>query len=156
MDKERRKGLWINLLPWLRKDTQAQACVRGDPEWRPRDDIVWSWSLDCLGDSKMLEMPEPWDLLRRAANREWNQPKRKKCAAVNKAERSWRSEERFDIRHGDAVWSLSSWLSVCLWSSISLPCLLPYVLGVVMYILYHYMLKVCDMLFDFDFTGDYS
>ena len=27
---------------------------------------------------------------------------REKCVAVSKAERSWRSEERFDIRHGDA------------------------------------------------------
>ena len=26
----------------------------------------------------------------------------KKCAAVDKAGRSWRSEERFDIRHGQA------------------------------------------------------
>lgn len=41
-------------------------------------------------------------LLRRAANREWSQPKRKKCVAVNKAKRGWRSEEGFDIRHGDA------------------------------------------------------
>ena len=38
----------------------------------------------------------------KATNREWNQLKRKKCVAVNKAERSWRSEEHFDIRHGDA------------------------------------------------------
>ena len=49
----------------------------------------------------MLEMPEPYPP-RRAANREWNQPKRKKCVAVNKAEQSWRSEEHFDIRYGDA------------------------------------------------------
>ena len=41
-------------------------------------------------------------LPRKAANREWNQPKRKKCVAVNKAERSWRSEEHYAIRHGDA------------------------------------------------------
>ena len=26
----------------------------------------------------------------------------------------------------------------------------------VMYILCHYMLEVCDLLFDFDFTGNYS
>jgi hypothetical protein len=31
-------------------------------------------------------------LLRKADNREWNQPKRKKCVAVNKAERSWTSD----------------------------------------------------------------
>jgi hypothetical protein len=34
-------------------------------------------------------------LPRRAANRVWNQPKREKCIAVNKVERSWSSEERF-------------------------------------------------------------
>ena len=42
------------------------------------------------------------NLSRILANREWNQNKREKCVAVNKAERSWRSEEHFDIRHGDA------------------------------------------------------
>ena len=30
-----------------------------------------------------------------------SQSKRKKYVAVNKAERNWRSEEHFDIRHGD-------------------------------------------------------
>ena len=50
-----------------------------------------------VGDSRVMG-----SLLRRAANREYNQPKRKKCVAVNKSERSWRSEECFDIRHGDA------------------------------------------------------
>ena len=40
-------------------------------------------------------------LPRVAANKEWNQPKRKKCVVVNKAERSWRSEEHFGNRHGD-------------------------------------------------------
>jgi hypothetical protein len=29
-------------------------------------------------------------LLRRAANREWKQPKKKSCVAINKAERRWR------------------------------------------------------------------
>ena len=41
-------------------------------------------------------------LLRKATNREWKQPKGKKFVAVNKDEKSWRSEEPFDIRHGDA------------------------------------------------------
>jgi hypothetical protein len=38
----------------------------------------------------------------RAANRVWNQSKREKCVADNKAENSWRSEEHFDNRRGDA------------------------------------------------------
>lgn len=40
-------------------------------------------------------------LSRRAGNWEWNQPKRNKCIAVNKAEQSWRSEECFGIRHAE-------------------------------------------------------
>ena len=36
-------------------------------------------------------------LSRKADNREWNQCERKKCAEVKKAERSWRSGERFDM-----------------------------------------------------------
>ena len=40
-------------------------------------------------------------LLKKAANKEWNQPEREKCVAVNKGERSWRSEEIFDIKHGN-------------------------------------------------------
>ena len=35
-------------------------------------------------------------------NRDWNHPKRLKYVVVNKAEKSWRSKEHFDIRHGDA------------------------------------------------------
>ena len=55
--------------------------------WRPQD----------IGNARAMGY-----LPRRATNREWNQSKKKKCVAVNKAERSWRSEEHFDIRHGDA------------------------------------------------------
>ena len=46
--------------------------------WRPQD----------VGDAKAVG-----DLSRRAADREWNQPSSKKCVAVSKAERSWRSEK---------------------------------------------------------------
>ena len=55
--------------------------------WRPQN----------VGDATAIGY-----LLRGAANKELNQPKRKKCVAVNKDERSWRSKEHFDIRHGDA------------------------------------------------------
>ena len=53
------------------------------------------WRLQDVGDARAVG-----HLLRRAANREWKQPKRMKWFTVNKAERSWRSEEHFDIRHG--------------------------------------------------------
>ena len=39
-------------------------------------------------------------LLKKVANREWNQPKN--FVAVNKDKKNWRSEAHFDIRHGDA------------------------------------------------------
>jgi hypothetical protein len=47
-----------------------------------------------LGDARDMGY-----LLRKAANREWNQPRRKKFVAVNKDEKGvGRSEECFDIR----------------------------------------------------------
>lgn len=42
-------------------------------------------------------------LLRKTANREWNQPK--KFVEVNKDERGWRFEEDFD-RHGDTEFGI--------------------------------------------------
>jgi hypothetical protein len=51
------------------------------------------------------------ELPRRAADWEWKQPKRENCAAASKAERTG-SEAFFDIRHGDAVWSLPCWVFV--------------------------------------------
>lgn len=119
---------------------------------------LWSWSLIAL------ETPKCWRcqsilassveyLLRRAAYREWNQPNRHKCVAVNIAERSWRSEEHFDIRLGKAEFR------VCpagFWSYFS-PVFLHYApffpFEMMMYILCQYMLELCDLLFYFDFMG---
>jgi len=65
--------------------------------------LMLPWILQNVRDVRTAEY-----LLKKAANREWNQPK--KCVAVIKAERSWRSEEHFIIRHGwrCRVWSLHS------------------------------------------------
>lgn len=58
---------------------------------------------------------------------------RKRCIAVNKDERSWKSEEYFDVRHGNTrVWSLPSWFSVQYFFTI-----LPF--RIIMYILCHYV-----------------
>ena len=87
---------------WLRKASEARhmsgvAC-HGGPE-RPLCEAVkmkpgLPWRPQDIGDARVM-----WYLPRRAANRVWNQPKRETHVAVNKAERSWGSE---DIRHGDA------------------------------------------------------
>lgn len=44
-------------------------------------------------------MPEP---VRKAADRDWDPPKRKKCARVHTPKGCWRSEERFHTRRGVA------------------------------------------------------
>jgi hypothetical protein len=41
-------------------------------------------------------------MLRKAANRERNQPRRKQLLQSTKMKKEWRSEDRFDISHGDA------------------------------------------------------
>lgn len=101
--KDTRKGSWTLLL-WLGKAKEARhvsgVSLHGDLErslceamkvkpglpWRPQN----------VGDTRAVGY-----LQRRAANREWNQPMRKRHIAVNKDERSWRSEEYFNFRHGD-------------------------------------------------------
>ena len=104
----------------------------------------------------MSEMPVLWGYLpRRAADREGNQLKTKKCAAVNTAGRTW------DLK--SAVTSNTEMQNL----GFSLPALgldliqyfltvLPFLhFGMIMCILCHCMLKVCDLLFAFDFTGGY-
>ena len=63
--------------------------------------------MDYLGNPKLLEMSALWDTCQGSGT-----SPREKCVAVNKAERSWRSEEHFEIRHGDAelvVYLASFW-----------------------------------------------
>ena len=55
------------------------------------------WRLKDVKDARAMGY-----MLRKAANREWNQPRRKQFVAVNKDEKEWRSEDCFDISHGDA------------------------------------------------------
>lgn len=86
---------------------------------------LWRLSLDCCGDSEMLEMPAPWDtcLPRRATDREWNQSKREERVAVNEAERSWGIWRVlwYQTRSCE-VWSLPFWFSALFWSNISSLC----------------------------------
>ena len=91
----------------------------------------------------------------KAVNKEWNQPKRKKCVAVNKAERSWISEEDFDIRHGNAE---SGACPTGFWSFGFGPVFHHYFPFLMFWngnvYLVPYMLEVCHLLLDF--AGDYS
>ena len=77
----RTEGRVIESSSMNERSYQGQVCVRGVPAWGAQRghcvNLGWG-SLDCLGDPKMLEIPEPWDTCCGTANGEWNQPKRKK------------------------------------------------------------------------------
>jgi hypothetical protein len=89
-------------------------------------------------------------LLRKAVNRKWNHLKKRVLLSTKQ-----KGVGDLKIKPGDAVWSLSSWILVLPWSSISSLC--PSLLfGAVMHILCHYILEVCYLLFDFHFIGYYS
>ena len=96
-------------------------------------------------------------LLRRAANREQKQPREKKYCIVNTTEWNWRSEESFDIPHGDAEFGSCP-------AEIGLA-LVQYFLTMLAHSPMFWNGNVCtvplfigigDLLFDFDFTGDYN
>jgi hypothetical protein len=55
------------------------------------------WRLKAIKDARAMGY-----VLRKAANREWNQPRRKQLLQSTKMKKEWRSEDRFDISHGDA------------------------------------------------------
>ena len=86
------------------------------------------WRSQEVRDARTVEY-----LLKRAANRERNQLKRNKVCyiQVDRAERSWRTEESFDIKHGDAEFGLCS---VLFWSSIFSLCSFSLHFGMVLYI----------------------
>ena len=81
-------------------------------------------------------------LLRKAANREWYQLKRKNWAAVNKDENSWISGMEMQNLELAQVVLVLVWylLTMTFWN----------------HNIYPAVLEVCDLLFDFDFIGDYS
>lgn len=93
-------GYW-NLPPQLREATEARVCVQvfnslhGGLE-RPSCEAV-KVKPGCLGDLKMMGMPESWgtcggELLTGSGNSQ-----RERRAVVTRAERTWRSEECFNI-----------------------------------------------------------
>jgi hypothetical protein len=71
----------------VESQTLKQEAVTLKLPWRPKD----------VKDARAMGY-----MLRKAANREWNQPRRKQLIAVNKIKKEWRSEDHFDISHGDA------------------------------------------------------
>ena len=92
-------------------------------------------------------MQKPWDIYQ-GELLTGNENSPRECIALKKAERSWRSEEHFDIRRGveefeaclDGFWSCFG--SVFPPYVAFLPCILEW----------YCMLEVCDLPFESDLT----
>ena len=97
-------------------------------------------------------------LLRKATHKEWNQPKRKKYVAVNKEENTGDLKNILtsDMQPQSLEFFQLVFSLVFVQRFLTMIPSLHFVM--VMYILCHYMLEVCDFLFFFNFcfTGDYS
>lgn len=129
---------------------QGQVCVRGVLILRASEAIVSSVEGEAwiaLHFPKCQRCQSHEIPIKQNCSQEWNQPKQKKFTRVNKAERGWKSGRHFDIRHGGAEFE------VCpagFSSSSSYFVLFP-PFWMVIYILCHCMLEVCDLLFHFHF-----
>jgi hypothetical protein len=55
------------------------------------------WRLKDVKDARAMRY-----MLRKAANREWNQPRRKQFVESTKMKKEWGSEDHFNISHGGA------------------------------------------------------
>ena len=112
-----------------RKSRRPGVC-RGVPAWKPKKAIGWRSSEVKLGlpwrPQDVRDARAMGYLLRKAATREWNQSKKEVCCS----QQSWKELELWRMLWHQTwtsrVWSLPSWFSVLLWSSISSPCSLSF------------------------------
>ena len=87
----------------------------------------------CVGDPKVLEVQELWDICQGELHTgSGTSPKARSVSTPDK---------------DDKIWSLPCWVSVLLWSHISSLC--PDSSLMERYMLYHGVLEVCNLLFDF-------
>jgi hypothetical protein len=110
--------------------------VKSGLPWRPQD----------VRDVRGMSYQQ-----KRAAKTKWNHPKREKWLAVNKTDRSWSSEEHFELGHGYAVVAV---FPAGLWSCFVpvFPHNPPFVpFGTLLYILGYFGLEVHGLLLHFDF-----
>ena len=100
--------------------------LHGGPE-RPLHEAVKVKSGLCWRPQEIADARVMGCLPRRIASRIWNQPReRERDVEINKAEGTWRPEEHFDIRHGDAEFgvcpaSFQSCFALAFLGSVSFP-----------------------------------
>jgi hypothetical protein len=82
-----------------------QEAVKSKLPWRPQD----------VRNARTMGY-----LLRKTANREWNQPRRKKCVTVVKAERNWASDmEMQSLKNAQLVFRVALvkyFLTIMFWN----------------------------------------
>ena len=135
--------------PSVTKESQLRPGIwQGCPCWGSREATVWScwsWSLDCLGDSKMLEMPELFDNSREELLTGSGTSPRERSVL-----QSTKLIEAGDLNAGQTIarkcrvwgWPDVFGLALVQYFLAMIPCLC---LGMIMYILSHYMMGVCDL-----------
>lgn len=145
----------------------GQLCVEAVPAWGPERPLLEAVKVktEWPGEPEMLEMSELWDTCWGKLLTESRTHPREGSVCSQQSWKElviWRAlwHQPWTCR----VWSLPSWFSVFLGSSIFLLRssiflftglhFLPF--GIVMHIPCHYMLEVCDLLFHLDFIEDYS
>ena len=115
------RGYGISIYSWgkLLRPSLCQGCPCVEAQ-RGHCVKLCRWSLDWLGDPKLLDVLDLWETCWGKLLTGYSiQPKRKKCVAINKAEKNWRSEACFDTRHGDTGSRVSSVVFRFFFSSIS-------------------------------------
>ena len=117
---------------------------------------LWMWTLDCLGDPKILEMPEPWDTCMKSFRLDMESAQVRKVCGSQQSWKSWRYEEYFEIRHGGAEFGVYPAGSHSCFVLVFAHYVPSPSFGMGMCILCHFMLEACDLLFAFDFTEGYS
>jgi len=100
----------------LQSSTESRAGEVTSALWRSAEDHVWIPDIGPRSCEIEVALVTPnvqgarvmRYLLRKAANREWIQPKRKNCVAVNKAERSWTSDmEKHSLEFAQQIFGLA-------------------------------------------------
>ena len=108
--------------------------------WRPQD----------VGDARVM------DLQRKAADKKRNQPKKKKYVAVNKDERNQDLKSTLISDIEMRCFEFPELVFHFVLVKFFLAMLSSLCFGMVLHMLCHYMLEVCNLLFYFSFTEDYS
>lgn len=130
---------------------QGSPCMEA---WRDHCMMLPKWSLGCVGNTEIWELPETW-LVWDPCTENGTRPRETSVwQLVNKAGRSGRSKVSFDIGHGVSGFGVCAAGFGLTLVQYFLTMLLSFRFGIVMYFLCHG--RSINLLLAFDFTGHYN